>query len=271
MGESTPSFMSRVGNFFRRGNSESEPAGTQSIIGEPPTNGLARSPRPDHGTSSSLLRPWAKRDEALNNLQEGFSTLTDLMSTIKDNLGDQGRRQDELLKYLSHLPTALSSIPESHRLQNEALRAISSRLDQQNQQQMMIAEILNRVSESDKETKQHVGDIRDRLDTMAEHDRNIVSNLSNVGDAMQDVSKNSQTSAKVLEQLKDNIESRDQQLEQILHKQSVRFTSMLAIAIFLSIAALVAVFVIGYEIMQRPIAGSSTTAVSPTPAAASTP
>jgi len=50
----------------------------------------------------------------------------------------------------------------------------------------------------------------------------------------------------VLEQMRDNINSRDGELERILHKQGNRFTTLLAIAIFLSIAALVAVGVIGY-------------------------
>ena len=63
---------------------------------------------------------------------------------------------------------------------------------------------------------------------------------------MQTVTQNTSTSTQVLEQMRDNIDSRDGQLERILHKQNVRFTTMLAVAIFLSIAALVAVRVIGY-------------------------
>ena len=46
--------------------------------------------------------------------------------------------------------------------------------------------------------------------------------------------------------MRDNINSRDGELERILHRQGSRFTTMLAVAIFLSIAALVAVGVIGY-------------------------
>jgi methyl-accepting chemotaxis protein len=263
MGEASPSLASRIGNWFRR--STDKPPGGDGA-GESSTV-LARIESPDENREprTSILRPFAKRDQALTNLQEGFETLTDLMSGIKDNLADQGRRQDELLKYLSHLPTALSSIPESHRLQNEALKAISSRLDQQNEQQLMIAEILNRVSQDNGEQKKTVKEVREQLETMAEHERNIADNLSNVGSAMQNVSANTQSSAKVLEQMKDNIETRDGQLERILHKQAVRFTSMLAVAIFLSIAALAAVAIIGYQLLNKPAwpAGPS----APAPAA----
>ena len=51
---------------------------------------------------------------------------------------------------------------------------------------------------------------------------------------MQTVSRNSQASAQVLEQLRDNIDNRDGQLERVLHRQATRFTTMLAMAIFLS-------------------------------------
>jgi methyl-accepting chemotaxis protein len=251
MGEASSSLASRIGNWFRRSTDKPPTAAD-----DPTSTVLARiEPDENRERRNSILRPFAKRDQALTNLQEGFETLTDLMSGIKDNLADQGRRQDELLKYLSHLPTALSSIPESHRLQNEALKAIGSRLDQQNEQQLMIAEILNRVSQDNGEQKKTVKEMREQLESVAEHERNIADNLSNVGSAMQDVSKNTQSSAKVLEQMKDNIETRDGQLERILHKQAVRFTSMLAIAIFLSIAALVAVAIIGYQLLNKPAAG----------------
>ena len=63
---------------------------------------------------------------------------------------------------------------------------------------------------------------------------------------MQSVTKNSHTSAQVLEQLRDNINKRDGELERIMQRQGTRFTTLLAVAIFLSIAALVAVSIIGY-------------------------
>jgi archaellum component FlaC len=236
MSEESPGLMSRIGSWFRRGNPDGSP-GTEIIPGEP---------RP------SIMRPFAKRDQAISNLQEGFSTLTDLMSTIKDNLGDQGRRQDELLGYLSHLPKALEGIPETNRLQVESLKAISARLEQQNTQQNLIGEILGKLADNDIEQKKVVEDVRNRVENVAEQNKNISDNLSSVGSAMQTVSRNSQASAQVLEQVRDNIEKRDGQLERMMQKQAARFTWMLLIAIFLSISALVAVVVVLLQVMNKP-------------------
>jgi hypothetical protein len=240
MPNESQNIVSRIGNWFKRG--------------QRPLNGELidqSNPRPQLELRGSVLRPWAKRDQAITNLQDGFHTLTDLMTAIKENLTEQSRRQDELLRHLSHLPEAIQSIPESNRMQGEALRAIHSRMEQQNMQQQMIADILQKVSEANTEQSKTVDVVRDRVEVMAEHERKISDNLSSVGTAMQTVSRNSQTSAQVLEQMRDNISSRDGQLERILHKQAMRFTSMLAIAIFLSIAALVAVAVVGYQLINK--------------------
>ena len=253
MGE-TQGLMSRVGSWFKRGP---RPANGEMLDADRNTP-LATT---DQRTS---IFPWSKRDQAINNLQEGFSTLTDLMSVIKDNLADQGRRQDELLKYLSHLPQAIQSIPESNRMQGETLKAIHARMEQQSEQQAMIAEILNKVSDTGTDQKKTVEEVRERVETMAEHDRKIADNLSSVGSAMQSVSRNSQASAQVLEQLRDNINNRDGQLERILHKQANRFTSMLAIAILLSVSALVAVAIIGWQLLNKPAANSAPATPQPT-------
>jgi chromosome segregation ATPase len=236
MSEEKTGFISRIGYWFRGGDKASAPLNGQIVPGE---------------SRSSLMKPFAKRDQAIANLQDGFSTLTDLMSTIKDNLNDQGRRQDELLSYLSHLPKAIEGIPETNRLQVESLKAISARLEQQNNQQNLIGEILGKLANNDAEQKKVVEDVRSRVENVAEQNKNISDNLSSVGSAMQTVSKNSQASAQVLEQVRDNIEKRDGQLERLMQKQAQRFTWMLLISIFLAISALVAVVIVLLEVMNK--------------------
>src|SRR2546426_765053 len=84
-------------------------------------------------------------------------------------MADQGRRQDELLKCLAHLPQALQAIPESNRIQGETLRTIHARLEQSNEQQNLIAEILNKVNDSGNEQRKTVEEVRERVETMADH------------------------------------------------------------------------------------------------------
>ena len=238
--------LTRIGNWFRR----------------TPTNGAADNliDHDDHSggstggtaieTRTSFLRPWARRDAAIQHLQEGFTTLTDLMSTVRDNLEQSNRRQEQLLQYLSHLPDALQALPEVNRVQSEALRAIQQQLASQNSQQERLADILEKLNTKGLENREVLDDVRERVEAMRQTDASIAENLNSVGATMAQLSKTEATSTQVLEQMRDNLDSRDGQLERVLHRQGTRFTTMLAIAIFLSISALVAVCVIGYMLLN---------------------
>lgn len=238
MGEQS-NFIGRIGNWFRRGRDV-------NILED---NGNAIEPAQSGG--STFLRPWARRDQAINHLQEGFSTLTDLMASVRDNLERQGQRQDELLGYLSHLPQAIQSIPEAGRIQGEMLKAIHQQLSSQNDQQSKLSEILQRVSETGGRQHETLEELRQSVDGLNMQDQKITDALHGVGSAMQGVSKSSEASAHVLENLRDNLSRRDTDLERVLQRQNTRFTTMLAIAIVLSAAALTAVAVIGYLMVNR--------------------
>ncbi len=237
MSEST--LIGRLSRFFRK-----HPGGDLPLEGETDI-------QPVEASRSTFLRPWARRDQAIANLQQGFTALTDLMTTVRDNLERQSQRQDELLEYMSHLPQALQSLPESNRVQSETLKAIHMQLATQTGQANKLGEILEKLSQATAGSRETLDELRERVDDLSRHDQRISDTLGNVGAAMSDVSKNSQTSASVLQQVRDNINQRDGQLERILLKQNTRFTTLLTIAILLSIAALGAVVVFGYIMLQR--------------------
>jgi len=224
---------SKIGEWFRGANGRE-----MDLRPDDPQQQLVR--------RNSFFRPWARRDAAINNLQNGFVTLTDLMGAIKDNLERQDHRNEELLTVLQQLPQILQSVPESGKLQTETLRAIHQQMEQQNSQQTKLGEILDRICEADVAQTSTIGALRDRVETLSQHDQSIASNLNSVGTAMGSLSENTQTSATVLQQLRENTVQRDKELEKILHRQGARFTTMLSVAIFLSIAALAAVAMMGY-------------------------
>jgi DNA repair ATPase RecN len=195
--------------------------------------------------------PWARRERNMQNLQRAFVSVADLMTSVRDNLEKQSQRQDELLQYLSHLPAAIQAIPESNRVQGETLKAIYQQLAHQNEQQDRLAEILEKLHDAGGAQKEVAEEIRERVETLNDHNQRISETLHGVGSAMQSVSKASNTSAEVLQSLQETISHRDAELERVLHKQNTRFTTMLTIAILLSVAALTAVVIMGYLMMSR--------------------
>jgi DNA repair exonuclease SbcCD ATPase subunit len=257
MSDQQTNIFSRLGKWFKGDSSAGLGAGDLPLLHEEPRANGEPSDRsnPDHIPANvqrtTFLRPWAKRDQAIANLQGGFNALANLLTTVRDNLERQGERQDQLLEYLSHLPEALRQLPESNKVQAETLKAIHQQMEQQFGQQRHLADILDKISDASGSHREGLSALNERVETLHQHDRSISDNLSNVGSAMQDVGKNAEASAKILEQLRNNQTEHDAELQRMLSKQNTRFTTLLATAIFLSIAALVAVALIGYLLLTR--------------------
>lgn len=234
----TDTFLNRISRLFKR---PARPNGNGDSAEHPPVT---------IETRSVALRPWRRNQAAITQLQHGFASLSDLMNSIRDHMDAQGHRQDELLAHLSALPRVLESIPESNRLQGETLQAIHQQLLHQAQQQETLGEILEKLSESGGDQKEILEGLRERVETLNHQDKAMADSLSSASSALQSVSRNSAASTEVLGQLTENLRTRDGELEKILHRQGTRFTTMLVIAIVLSIAALAAVGVFAWLLMH---------------------
>lgn len=254
-------FMARFGNWFRKNQTPNDEPPSNGDDGNGPMlsggggddNGDDRDRHENHTTAgleletrNTLFRPWAKRDNAIENLQRGIGALSDLLVSLRDNMERQSQRQEELLNQFAGLPDVLRSIPESNRLQNEALGAIQVSIERQTSQQSKLGEVLERLSAADTQQARTLDALQQTVVSMNDRDQAISLNLQSLGIAMESMSDNSQASAKVLEQLRDNAARRDGELERVIKRQNTRFTTMLTIAIVLSVAALSAVSTFGY-------------------------
>lgn len=207
-------------------------------------------PTPPPKPRLSIFRPFARRDAAIASLQQGFSSLSELMSAIRENLEKQGRRQDEMLSYLSHLPEILQSLPEAQRMQGETLRAISQQLQQQLGQQTRLTEILAKVSETSMGQKQVLDNLQAQAQTAGEHNQAISDSLRQVSSAMESVGQSTRTSSDVLQQLRESQAHRDDQLQRIIEGQNKRFSMLMIAAAVLSVAAMITTGVIGFVLLR---------------------
>ncbi|MBV8780285.1 MAG: hypothetical protein JO353_02705 [Phycisphaerae bacterium] len=243
-------FLTRLGSWFRKSTSPDDAAISAPPGSAPPKNAdqdlpllnqVQRVPRP----SDDVPRGWFgrpnKRDVAIAKLQDGFGNLADLLGTVRDNLQRQGERQDELLRILSHLPSALESLPEANRIHGETLKAIHQQIGQQGAHQEKLADILEKLGESSSENREVLDELGARMDHLRKTDQAITDNLSTVGENMAVASKHAATSAQVLEQMKENMHARDEQLQRMLQRNTHRFLVMMIISVVLAIAALAAV------------------------------
>lgn len=199
---------------------------------------------------TTFLKPWAKRDAALVQLQDGFTALTALMGAVKENLDRQAQRQDELLQVLQHLPAALRAIPENSRMQTETLRAVGEQLQRHNVHYHRLADVLEKVSDSASDQRTILEALHERVDTISQHDRSMADNMRSVSSAMQGVSQNTQASAQVLDQMKTDMGARDHEMKLRMRRHNLRITTMIAVAMVLSLSAIAAVGLIAWKFLR---------------------
>jgi chromosome segregation ATPase len=233
----TDNFLNRIGRIFKRA---------------PKSNGSGedgqgeRAPGVTVETHPMIRAPWKRNTAAIAQLQDGFHSLTDLMDEIRQNMVAQGRRQDELIGYLSALPKLLETIPENNRLQAETLKAVHDQLQRHADQEQTLGEILEKLTESGGDQKDLLEGLRERVETLSHQDAAMAENMHSVSVALEQTSRHSAVGTQVLESLRENMKSRDGELQRVIQKQNMRFTTLLVVAICVSIAALAAVFVMGY-------------------------
>lgn len=255
-------FMSRFGNWFRK----NQPPQDEPPVNGDDGNGPMLSGDGDNGdgenhdennntettggldleTRNTIFRPWAKRDNAIENLQRGLGALSDLLVSLRDNMERQSQRQEELLGHLSTLPDALRAIPEASRAQSEALSSIHQSIERQTTQQSKLGDVLDRLSTADTQQGRTLEALQQTVGALGENEQAISQNMQSLGISLESMSNNTQSSAQVLEQLRDNTARRDGELERVIKRQNTRFTTMLTIAIVLSVGALTAVSTFGY-------------------------
>lgn len=245
MNDQTPTIFNRIGRLFKRAPKSNGMGGIETIGDEG-----SHSPNSIVETRQTLLRPWGRNQATLNQLQEGFQSLTELMGAIRQNLETQGRRQDELLEHLSALPKVLEMIPETNRIHGQTLHAIHEQLVHQAQQQDTLGDILEKLGQTGGEQKELLENVRERVETLNHQDRAMADSLNTVSTALESTSRNAAASTEVLSHLRDNLRTRDTELERVLHRQGIRLTTMMVIAIVVSVAALVAVMIMGYLMMH---------------------
>jgi len=186
---------------------------------------------------TSFFRPWAKRDAAIASMQEGLEALAGVMTNMRDNIDKQGRRQDEMLAYLSHLPEILHSLPEAHRIQAETLKSIGQQIQQQSAAANRVGEMLEKISNGGVEQKETLEAIKGEVANMGGHSENVAQNLRHVGEAMEDVTRNSSRNAQVLELMHEKFEDRSEEIERRLKRQGVLIVVLVIVAMLMAGAA----------------------------------
>ena len=298
-----PSLLARVGTWFRRSPQQPdiEPgdnaAEAKDARQEPTEQSGGQQPQPPIKPPAPFM-VRGKRPGANKDLRKGVSALTDLTSAVRDDLKKQNERHEQLMRYLSHLPKIIGQIPESARLQSEAMKAIHSQMERQaaqhsaqqatyieqrsrdaaafarqsaeqasrhEAQQARLASILEGLTCADAARGEAVSSLAQQVEALRRQELVITHGLSRFGDdvaqfganladfgvVVQTAAQTSHAGAQIISDIREELGRRESTLEKAIHRNNTRFTSMLAVAITVSVAAMTSVVLIGYLMLSR--------------------
>jgi methyl-accepting chemotaxis protein len=123
---------------------------------------------------------------------------------------------------------------------------VHEQLQRHADQEQTLGDILEKLTESGGDQKDLLEGLRERVETLSHQDKAIADNMQSVSVALEQTSRHSAVGTQVLESLRENIVSRDEDMHRVIQRQNLRVTTLLVVAICVSIAALAAVFFMGY-------------------------
>lgn len=140
---------------------------------------------------------------------------------------------------------------QSLAVQNRSLEAIRDQIAQGAANQSRLCVALERLGGLQESAGAALSSIGRRIDGMDARDASFVASLEKVSDAMQTVSRASETSAVVLDRVQGNLAAREEGIHKTLDRHQSKFNALMAVAIAVSAAAMAVVAGVGYMVLTK--------------------
>ena len=91
------------------------------------------------------LSRWAKKDQAIKQLQEGYERVSGLIEDVHNHLVTQGERGDRVCESLEQIAKSVTDLPTVTRQQSQRLETIGTQIETTNLRTQQLAESVQEV------------------------------------------------------------------------------------------------------------------------------
>jgi len=233
MGEGT--FWSRVGRMLRTGRRSTErrdlPAiGDDGLLADGPPSESGEYEAVAASTEKPLLR-WSRRDQVLQQLQEGYQRVAELIDAMQRHQVEQGNRTERIAVSLDHLARTMSDLPAASREQSKTLNSIASHLEVTNFRTQQLAESISELPGATKAQSEVLARMSRQFEMTGEtnvHLRHALDALSRAVDSLRD---SGQMQAELLRRFQLEGQQREGRLADLIAQQQGRFTLLFVVAL----------------------------------------
>ena len=189
------------------------------------------------------LSRWAKRDQSLAQLQEGYERVTKVIDEIQKHLATQGERTERICGALEQLAHSMSDLPSHARQQLETLQTMAGQLEAANTHSQRLTDAVSEIPKSARAQSETLNGIRRQMEMSGEQAVMTSQNLDKLGSAVQALGQADATQGEMLRQMQSVAEQQGTQLNAIIERQARRFVMLFAVTCILAAAAIIAMFV----------------------------
>ncbi len=243
------SLWSRIGHWmdpFRRDETLPELAVHNSIPPILTADPRTDDPDPAHEKGSNRLMPWRKRDQILEQLQNGYDKVLDLAESIQDHLALHNQRSDQVAELLMVLSKGIEDVPKATRQHAHTLASLAKQMEVENRQNREIVSAISELPRTAEAQKQGMDAIAVQVRASAAVTQKLSDRLDSVGQVVKllgDALSEQVHTLRVVQQATRQQESQwVAVLDQHSRRSTMLTTSVLALAVILAVATGISLF-----------------------------
>lgn len=184
-------------------------------------------PAPERGLSR-----WSRRDQVLQQLQEGYQRVTELIDSMQRHLAEQGQRTDQIAAALNDLARSLPTVGQQ---QVQTLEVISSHLAVTNSRTQQLAESIRELPGVTKAQTEALTGLSRQFELANETTVQMNHALQSLGQMVESLRKSGQEQADAYRRTQQEGREREIRLAELVVQQQRRFTLLFIITLILAL------------------------------------
>lgn len=192
----------------------------------------------DSSRPSKALARWAKRDQTLAKLQEGYEQVTELVEQIRNHLHTQDERSERICNSLEQLARSMSDMPELSRQQSEQLAEIAARVQASHTDTKKLSESLGELPKVSRAQSNTLNNISRQLEMTNEQNVVASQTMDKLGTAISMLGESNQSQAEVLRRMDAKSAEHNETMNHLVASQGKRFMALFIVTMVLVAAAI---------------------------------
>jgi chromosome segregation ATPase len=221
-------FRSRFGDSDGANGSRLPEVGSDGLLTAPAQYPTDNGDEVIEGKSGALSR-WAKKDQAIKQLQEGYDRVTGLIEEVHNHLVTQGERGDRICTSLEQIAKSVSDTPTLTRQQSQRLDTIGTQIETTNLRTQQLAESVQEVPKIIRLQSDSLSGIARQLEMAQEQGVLANQTMDKLCGAIQTLNDSSNAQAKALWSMNATAGEQNDLLTQLVRRQSRLFIALVVI------------------------------------------